>query len=672
MIRSSMNVRKRDGREVPFDQAKIADAIDRAARSVGGQDRFLAEELASVVAMFIEKEWSDRTPSIDDVSDLIEKVLVETGHAAAAKAFILERDRRARIRSALRVRDDERPAPNEKLPTVDARAHAKVSSWSKGKIVEALLVEGDLPPSVAEEIAAAVERRVFSSGMTRVSTSLVRALVDNELFERGYDRVLNRQATIGLPRYDLDRLIRAGVGGGLAAGGADANDRAVAAASWTQYSLLAVHSPEVVEAHLAGRIHVGSLGSPTRVQRLEVDVPPAPADASAGAALDAARLYALRAGETVDEELVLRGLDRLPALLSFDDPAEAAERLLSALGHPAELPPPSPRLALEVRPRAAAELADAAKAIGLSADETAARQRAFAAALFAAAARLGDRDGVVAPRLLLGLRPGERSSDDLDLLEACVLAEGAPGRAGIVVEAGAFAGGLASFVPTWLRVDVDVAQSAFRVRRFETGAVVKQVGEAIGLAAAACEARARFFDGLPEATSPRGRLARLGGSRERVGGRYEIGLAGLDAACRVAFDHPPSRDERSLEFARAVVEAARKRVADEAKRRRLPLVAAFTDDADVLQRFGTIDFDRFPRGRDVHGVPHDGRRYLYSSSLSSRDDGPPPEATAALEATLREGMLPTPLPNDHADAADRIRFVRAYVDPSGRSPQECV
>ncbi|MFV1958594.1 MAG: ATP cone domain-containing protein, partial [Planctomycetota bacterium] len=42
-------VRKRDGRLVPFQREKIADAIFRAARSVGGENRFLAEELAGVV-----------------------------------------------------------------------------------------------------------------------------------------------------------------------------------------------------------------------------------------------------------------------------------------------------------------------------------------------------------------------------------------------------------------------------------------------------------------------------------------------------------------------------------------------------------------------------------------------------------------------------------------------
>ena len=54
-MRRPTHVRKRDGRVVPFDEGKIADAIYRAALAVGGEDRFLAEELASMVTLFLVK-----------------------------------------------------------------------------------------------------------------------------------------------------------------------------------------------------------------------------------------------------------------------------------------------------------------------------------------------------------------------------------------------------------------------------------------------------------------------------------------------------------------------------------------------------------------------------------------------------------------------------------------
>ena len=52
---SIRHVEKRDGRQVVFYKAKIADAIYKAAQAVGGEDRVLAEELAGVVTMFLEK-----------------------------------------------------------------------------------------------------------------------------------------------------------------------------------------------------------------------------------------------------------------------------------------------------------------------------------------------------------------------------------------------------------------------------------------------------------------------------------------------------------------------------------------------------------------------------------------------------------------------------------------
>ncbi|MCZ6785727.1 MAG: ATP cone domain-containing protein, partial [Planctomycetota bacterium] len=98
MIGRISKVRKRDGRLVDFDEAKIADAIHKAACAVGGEDRFLAEELAGVVTLFLEKRYGGSVPQIEEIQDMVEKVLIETGHARTAKAYILYRDRRTRAR----------------------------------------------------------------------------------------------------------------------------------------------------------------------------------------------------------------------------------------------------------------------------------------------------------------------------------------------------------------------------------------------------------------------------------------------------------------------------------------------------------------------------------------------------------------------------------------------
>jgi ribonucleoside-diphosphate reductase alpha chain len=83
---------KRDGRVVPFDQTKIADAIFRAAKSVGGDDRKLAEKLAEEVCKKLKVE--ENNPSAEKVQDLVEKILIENGHAKTAKAYILYRHKK--------------------------------------------------------------------------------------------------------------------------------------------------------------------------------------------------------------------------------------------------------------------------------------------------------------------------------------------------------------------------------------------------------------------------------------------------------------------------------------------------------------------------------------------------------------------------------------------------
>ena len=93
-------IQKRDGRTVPFSVDKIADAIYKAARAVGGNDYDSASDLAEKVCEMLEKQSFDSSnpPTVEQVQDTVEKVLVENGHARTAKAYILYRADRTRIR----------------------------------------------------------------------------------------------------------------------------------------------------------------------------------------------------------------------------------------------------------------------------------------------------------------------------------------------------------------------------------------------------------------------------------------------------------------------------------------------------------------------------------------------------------------------------------------------
>jgi len=260
---------KRDGRLVPFNEKKIADAIFKAAQAVGGNDRALADELAVVVTMFLEKKHTGQNPSIEEIQDVVEKVLIETGHAKTSKAYILYRDKRARTRESLRVRKQtkKRADTTDVSLLVDTETKDETFPWDKRKIAGALEKEADLSEGIASEIAGVVEQRVFSSGLNRISTALIRELVDNELFERGYSKKLEKQAVIGMPKYDLEELIMSKnkENSNIATNNPEAINLAIAENTLKQYALQEVFSRDVADAHLNGMVHIHDLGYPTRV-----------------------------------------------------------------------------------------------------------------------------------------------------------------------------------------------------------------------------------------------------------------------------------------------------------------------------------------------------------------------------------------------------------------------
>src|SRR3989344_5068548 len=85
---------KRDGRVVPFDVHKIAEAIFRAAEAVGGKDKERAAELAQKVLEYLYTNYKNETPTVENVQDAVEKILIEEGHAKTAKAYILYRHKK--------------------------------------------------------------------------------------------------------------------------------------------------------------------------------------------------------------------------------------------------------------------------------------------------------------------------------------------------------------------------------------------------------------------------------------------------------------------------------------------------------------------------------------------------------------------------------------------------
>lgn len=126
-------IRKRDGRIVPFDAEKITDAIFKAAKAVGGENRKIAENLTNqVVKELVKLGYNGVIPTVEEVQDVVEKVLIENGHARTAKAYILYRDRRTRIRDG---KSDLMDTVREILKET-SRENANVSNSPSAKMLQ--------------------------------------------------------------------------------------------------------------------------------------------------------------------------------------------------------------------------------------------------------------------------------------------------------------------------------------------------------------------------------------------------------------------------------------------------------------------------------------------------------------------------------------------------------
>ena len=89
---------KRDGREVPFNIEKITNAIYKATIAAGEEDYEKAMALAEKVVEKLHKDPNIQVPSVEDIQDIVERVLIEEGLTQTAKKYILYRAERTRIR----------------------------------------------------------------------------------------------------------------------------------------------------------------------------------------------------------------------------------------------------------------------------------------------------------------------------------------------------------------------------------------------------------------------------------------------------------------------------------------------------------------------------------------------------------------------------------------------
>lgn len=190
-------VMKRDGSIVDFDQEKVTIAIYKAAASVGGHNRELSEKLSDEVVKVLNECFEPPDiPTVEEVQDIVEKVLIENGHAKTAKAYILYRDYRRRERERKgSKRGRQRPLPyqlmyeqflwniDHECETVE-KLNARVKDGSFGQLMrdsdaryaESISMAADAITRFKDTIRIIIVAGPSSSGKTTTTAKLAARL----------------------------------------------------------------------------------------------------------------------------------------------------------------------------------------------------------------------------------------------------------------------------------------------------------------------------------------------------------------------------------------------------------------------------------------------------------------------------------------------------------------
>lgn len=130
------NVAKRDGTLAPFDSTKIYNAINKAGtttKEFGEEESWL---LTAQVLKVLKHKFESALPSIEQIQDVVEQVLISANYFATAKAYILYRDQRQRVRNDKKVMVDVESSINEYLEKLDWRINENANQgYSNGGLI---------------------------------------------------------------------------------------------------------------------------------------------------------------------------------------------------------------------------------------------------------------------------------------------------------------------------------------------------------------------------------------------------------------------------------------------------------------------------------------------------------------------------------------------------------
>lgn len=262
---------KKDGRREKFDREKLKRSILKACEKLPISYKVIEKTVDEIEAKIRSlgkneiKSYAIGELAMKRLHDLSEVAYVRFAsyykHFTDVKSF--ERELKK-----LKVVDREKADDATDISLmVTTHAEGMSSEWNRERIVKTLMKEIGMDKGEANEIALAVEKKVFNSGIKTISVSLIRELVDNELFVRGHSRKVEHQAIVGMPIYNLRQVIfsKSKENSNILSNNPEAVSLAIAENALKQFALKEIFSKEVANAHLSGMLHLHNLGFPVRV-----------------------------------------------------------------------------------------------------------------------------------------------------------------------------------------------------------------------------------------------------------------------------------------------------------------------------------------------------------------------------------------------------------------------
>jgi len=150
---------KRSGEVVDFDPKKIETAVYSALRNVGRDDKTIAYTIAKDVVLGVNELYVDNTPTVEQVQDLVEDILIHYDYADVAKHYIVYRAQRSQLREQKNVAVEVEKTIEEYLNQLDWRVNENANQGyslggmilnTAGKVTANYWLSHIYPPAVGD------------------------------------------------------------------------------------------------------------------------------------------------------------------------------------------------------------------------------------------------------------------------------------------------------------------------------------------------------------------------------------------------------------------------------------------------------------------------------------------------------------------------------------------